>query len=142
MSGGLYLAFDHGGARIGVATGQTLTGTARPLTTVSAKQGQPDWGVIDQLLQEWRPAAVIIGLPLHNDGSESDSSKAARAFAAELARRHAIEVQFHDERLSTRAAEQHFAEARRRGQARASQAAQMDAMAAAIMLESWLQEHA
>jgi len=141
MNSGICLAFDHGGARIGVAVGQSLTASARPLTTLRAQQGVPDWQTIESLLREWQPAAVIIGLPLHQDGSESASSKAARDFADALSTRHAVTVHLHDERLSSRDAEQRFAEARRSGQIRAGKAAQMDAMAAAIILESWLRDN-
>jgi putative Holliday junction resolvase len=137
---GICLAFDHGGARIGVAVGQLLTASARPLTTIKARQGEPDWLNIDKLMQEWQPAAVVIGLPLHADGSASNSSKAARAFASSLTTRYGIAVHLHDERLSSKDAEQRFAEARRSGQVRAGKAAQMDAMAAAIILESWMQD--
>jgi putative holliday junction resolvase len=141
VSSGICLAFDHGGARIGVAVGQTLTGSARPLTMLKARQGKPDWHKIDQLIEEWQPAAVIVGLPLHSDGSESDSSKAARAFAAALAARSEIAVQLHDERLTSKDAEQRFAEARRSGHVRAGKVTQMDAIAAAIILQSWLLEN-
>jgi putative Holliday junction resolvase len=134
----IWLGFDHGAARIGVAVGQSLTGTARPLTTVRATGNGPDWNGIDRLIQEWQPTSLIVGLPLHNDGAESNSSKAARAFAAQLSARYQLDVHLHDERLSSQAAEQLFAEARSQQRVRASKAKQMDAMAAAVILESWL----
>lgn len=141
MSTGICLAFDHGGARIGVAVGQSLTASARPLTTISAQQGVPEWSRIDHLMHEWQPATVIVGLPLHNDGAESASSQAARAFADEFAQRYTVAVHLQDERLSSKDAAQRFAEARRNGQMRAAKAAQLDAMAAAIILESWLADN-
>jgi len=137
----IWLGFDYGAARIGVAVGQSLTATARPLTTIRAAHGKPDWSGIDKLMQEWRPAAVVIGLPLHADGAESDSSKAARSFADQISARYSTAIHLQDERYSSKEAEQRFAEARRSGQARAGKAVQMDAMAAAIILESWLRDN-
>ena len=64
------LGFDFGRRRIGVAVGQTLTGNARPLTTVETRDGQPPWERLDALLREWSPQALVIGLPLDRSGGE------------------------------------------------------------------------
>lgn len=69
MSGTL-LAFDFGTKSIGVAIGQRITGTARPLTALKAQNGIPDWNLIERLLKEWQPDEVIVGLPLNMDGTE------------------------------------------------------------------------
>ncbi len=69
MSGTL-LAFDFGTKSIGVAVGQRITGTARPLTALKANDGTPDWNLIERLLKEWQPDDVIVGLPLNMDGTE------------------------------------------------------------------------
>jgi putative Holliday junction resolvase len=69
MSGTL-LAFDFGTKSIGVAIGQRVTGTARPLNALKAQDGTPDWKLIEKLLKEWQPEAVIVGLPLNMDGTE------------------------------------------------------------------------
>ena len=66
MSGTL-LAFDFGTKSIGVAVGQRITGTARPLPALKAQDGKPDWNIIEKLLKEWQPEAVIVGLPLNMD---------------------------------------------------------------------------
>ena len=68
MSGTL-LAFDFGTKSIGVAVGQRITGTARPLTALKANDGTPDWNLIERLLKEWQPDDVIVGLPLNMDGT-------------------------------------------------------------------------
>ena len=69
MSGTL-LAFDFGTKSIGVAVGQRITGTARPLPAIKAQDGTPDWNIIERLLKEWQPDEIIVGLPLNMDGTE------------------------------------------------------------------------
>ena len=135
---GYLLAFDFGRRRIGVAVGQTLTGQARPLVTLSAARG-PDWPGLERVVSEWRPALLVVGLPLDADGEETEMSKAARAFGAELSRRTGTEVAYMDERLSSHQAEGRFAELRAAGAARRKHADQVDALAAQIILENWLQ---
>ena len=80
---GYILSFDFGFRRIGVAVGQTLTSTASPLETVSHGQ-KPDWAAIDRLVKEWRPALLLVGLPLGAEGEETDMSKAARALSRRI----------------------------------------------------------
>ena len=98
------LAFDFGLKHIGIATGQSITGTATGLTTVEAVNGKPDWGTLDALIADWRPTDLIVGLPLNMDDTESDMSAHARRFADRLRGRYAPLVHLHDERLTTRAA--------------------------------------
>ena len=138
MSRGYILAFDFGLRRIGVAVGQSTTGTASSLETVRNSQ-QPDWQAIDRLVQEWQPARLLVGLPLGPDGDETPMSAAARSFGAALQKRYELEVLFADERLSSSAARQHFVEQRAAGRARKKHAARLDAVAARIILENWLQ---
>jgi putative holliday junction resolvase len=133
-----YLAFDFGLRRIGVASGQTLTGTAEPLATVETHQNEPDWRSIAQLVQTWRPHALVVGIPYHIDGSENSLTDAARHFAQQLGERFALPVHLMDERLSSRAAEQLYADQRAAGRKRNK--ASIDALAAKLILESWLAE--
>jgi len=98
------MAFDFGLRHIGVAIGQTVTGTATPLTTLSARQGKPDWPAVVALVKEWRPAALLVGLPLNMDDSESEMSALARRFAAQLAQRTGVPAHLVDERLTSYAA--------------------------------------
>lgn len=133
----LVLGIDFGARRIGLATGNTLTGTARPLSTVH-HDGAPD-EEIDQVIAVWKPGCIVVGLPLAADGSETDSSRAARRFAADLQTRHPqLEIDFQDERYSSRIADAQFAQARRDGHARRRDARNLDSVAAAIIVESWL----
>jgi putative Holliday junction resolvase len=97
----LVLAFDFGLKHIGVASGQTLTTTATPLTTIAARRGDPDWKTVRELVAEWRPAVLLVGLPLNMDGTESDMSARARRFAVKLEEETGVAVELVDERLST-----------------------------------------
>lgn len=135
---GTLLSFDFGHRRIGVAVGQTLTGTASALAVVPVAK-EPDWRAIAEIVKEWQPVALIVGLPLGADGEETDMSRDARRFGTCLEDRFSIVVLFEDERLTSFGAGQRFIEARARGSMRRKDAAQKDAMAAQIILENWLQ---
>ncbi len=135
---GTLLGFDFGLRRIGVAVGQTATQTASALVTVSHST-QPDWQVISNLIKEWQPAGLVVGLPLDAGGHETQMSRAARQFAAVLGQRFRKPVYFIDERLTSVQAESQFAEARSAGRARRKDARRLDAVAAKIILENWLQ---
>lgn len=135
---GYILGFDFGLRRIGVAVGQTETHTASSIETVSHGQ-QPDWSAIDRLVREWKPALMVVGVPLGKDGEETDMSRAARKFGTALGKRYEIDVEFADERLSSRAAESRFADLRASGTLRKKHSGQLDAMSAQIILENWLQ---
>lgn len=135
---GTIISFDFGFRRIGVAVGQTLTGSANALTVVSFAN-QADWQAIKNLLDDWKPAAIVVGLPLAEDGGETDMSKGARKFGHQLEGRFSIPVWFEDERLTSIDAEERFIDARARGEMRRKDASLKDAIAAQIILESWLQ---
>ncbi|MEE4218365.1 MAG: Holliday junction resolvase RuvX [Xanthomonadales bacterium] len=135
---GYVLSFDFGFRRIGIAIGQTLTSTATALETVSHGQ-KPDWSAIDRLVREWKPALLLVGLPLGAEGEETDMSNAARGFGAALRKRYATEVAYIDERLTSRVAESRFAEQRAAGARRRKDSDQVDAIAAQIICENWLQ---
>ena len=138
LPSGYILGFDFGLRRIGVAIGQTATHTASSLETVDHRR-EPDWIAITRLVKEWKPAILLVGLPHGPDGEETDMSKAARRFGTALQKRFSLKVAYADERLSSRAAEDRFVEMRASGRARRKDANQLDAMAAQIILENWLQ---
>lgn len=135
---GNILAFDFGRRRIGVAVGQSTTCTASGLRIV-ANGREPDWAVIDSLIRDWRPQALLVGLPLDPEGGETDMSRAARSFGAALHERYALPVNYADERLTSRAAESRFTQLRADGGLRRKHAGQLDAISAQIILENWLQ---
>jgi putative Holliday junction resolvase len=122
---GTVLAFDFGLKHIGVATGQTITRTATALTTLAARDGKPDWVAVCELVTEWRPIRLIVGLPLNMDDSESEMSERARAFAARLGKETGLQVELADERLTSRAVAD-------------AEGDQAHAEAAALIAETWL----
>lgn len=126
------LAFDYGLGRIGCAVGQTLTATGTPLVALKARDGQPDWSVVEQLIREWRPNTLLVGLPLNMDGSESDFCLRARKFARRLHGRFGLQVIMVDERLSTREAKS------RSGYRDSYRDHPVDDVAAQVILETWL----
>ncbi len=95
------LAFDYGLKSIGVAVGQTLTGSASTLKALKAQDGTPDWQQIEQLLKEWQPAFVVVGLPLNMDGTEQPFTARVHKFVNRLHGRFGVQVKTHDERLTT-----------------------------------------
>lgn len=136
MHSDVYLGFDFGYRRIGVAVGQKLTMRASPLNTVLANQGIPRWELIDKLVAQWRPCALVVGLPTCIDGRELYTTEASRHFARELEARFGLPVHLVDERLSTvEARAQLFAE----GGYRKIKQTQIDSIAACIILEQWMQ---
>ncbi|HEV7122450.1 MAG TPA: Holliday junction resolvase RuvX [Rhodanobacter sp.] len=134
------LGFDVGSRLTGVAIGNRLTGTARALATVSIHADGPDWGRLDALRREWQPDHLVVGLPLTLDGAEQPASRRARQFASELQQRYHLPVAFIDERHSSQEAAQRFAAGRAAGLKRRRDAADIDAEAAAVILERWLVE--
>lgn len=137
MPEGIYIGFDFGYKRIGVAVGQQLTGGASPLSTISAKLGVPNWEHIQTVINQWRPTAFIVGLPTCIDGTEQYTTAAARSFANQLKKRFSLPVHFVDERLSTvEARERLYA----KGGYRKIKQSEVDSVAACIILEQWLQE--
>lgn len=135
---GTLLGFDFGLRRIGVAAGQTMTSTAGSLEVVRHGDA-PDWPAIEKLVSEWRPAAFVVGLPLDTEGNETEMSRLAREFGAQLEARFSVPVYFMDERLSSATAHQQFVDARAGGRVRAKGSKRLDARAAQIILENWLQ---
>ena len=95
------MAFDFGTRRIGVASGQELLGTGKPLTMLPARDGVPDWDQIGRLLEEWKPDRVLVGLPLNMDDTENDMCARARKFGKRLHGRFHVEVEMVDERLTS-----------------------------------------
>lgn len=129
------LGFDVGARRVGVACGSSLTGGAQPLEVIGYRSGELDWTAVDRLLREWRPAALVVGLPLTLDGLEQSATTLARAFAAAAGTRYALPVVFQDERHSSQEAATRFAAARREGARRKRDANTLDSLAAVIIVE-------
>ncbi len=133
------LGFDFGLRRIGVAVGQTLTGTASPLQTLLCTDGRPNWDVVSRLIAEWCPAVLVVGLPTTANGMESAVLAATRRFVRHLEEHYRLPVHTVDERLSSWEAEAHMVEA---GKMRSRPKGTIDKMAAQVILQSWLTEQA
>ncbi|MEZ5490112.1 MAG: Holliday junction resolvase RuvX [Gammaproteobacteria bacterium] len=124
------LGFDFGTRRIGVAYGQSISGTARPLAILPARDGIPDWQQIQQLMNTWQPDLLVVGLPYNMDGSDSDLLLRATKFGNRLHGRFHLPCYGIDERLSSKAAEE----------LAGSRGEPLDSIAAQLILESWFAE--
>jgi len=133
------LAFDFGLRRIGVAVGQQITRSASALETVGQGEDGPDWQRIDALVRDWRPARLIVGLPLTADGSPSPINDQVADFRRALAR-YGLPVESVDERYSSLEAEARLREQRRAGLRGRIDKAAIDAAAAVTIAERWLQQ--
>lgn len=137
------LGFDFGLRRIGVAVGSGLTGRAQALIALSHHESGPDWLAIEKLMDEWQPSRIIVGLPGTLDGRETEMSVAARQFATDLHERFDLPVELVDEQLSSAAARDELLALRRSGQRRRRvKKADIDPVAARLILETWLNQQA
>ena len=127
------MGFDYGTRKIGVAVGQTLTGTATALETLLPVKQRPDWERIDQLIEEWQPDELVVGLPLDLNDAETDATAPAMRFSRQLEGRYHLKVHLADERFTS-------FEARDRLGHRAKQIEAYDAVAAKLILETWLSD--
>ena len=128
------LAFDFGTRRIGAAVGNTLTGSAQPLATLDAATDADRFAQVLSLVTEWRPERIVVGVPVHADGTPHAMTRRATNFARELAARAGIPVEHADERHTTQLAQGEL-DARRAGR---SGRATRDAVAAQLILQGWL----
>lgn len=135
---GTLLAFDYGLKRIGVAVGQALTGTASPLQAMTARDGAPDWDAIARLIEEWRPAAIVTGVPYNMDDSRQEMTDRAERFSRQLHGRFNLPVHLVDERLSSLEGEDRLRTARQQGRRGRIAKAEIDSAAACVLLETWL----
>jgi len=129
------LAFDFGTRKIGVAVGNTMIRIAHPLATVDAATVSLRQEAIAQLIAQWQPATLLVGRPVHADGTPHRMTAASDKFARELARHFALPVVRADERYSTREATAALAEVA--GTRRETRKAARDAVAAQLILQAW-----
>lgn len=130
-----FLGFDYGRSRIGVAVGQSLTGTASGIATLPAQHGQPDWAQLEKLVAEWQPTAMVVGMPYNMNGSEHELSGEVRKFANRLHGRFGLPVYEVDERLSSTEAARVFT-----GKLNRNNKAVLDKIAAQLILQTWLDQ--
>jgi putative Holliday junction resolvase len=133
---GTLIGFDFGERRIGVAVGETETGIANPLGAIDAQANDARFREIGKLVDEWHPAAFVVGRPRHTDDSEHSVAKLAEKFARRLHARYHVPVVMVDETLTSATAEASLRESR----AGARRKTDVDAVAAAIILQSYLDD--
>jgi len=125
----IVLGFDFGTRRIGIAMGNSLTGQAQPLSVVKAIDNATRFKIIGDLIEQWRPARLVVGEPRHPDGAEHEMTLRARRFANQLHGRFGLPVVLVDERYSSAVI------SARRGET-------VDDKAAAIILQQYFDDHA
>ncbi|AZQ11341.1 Holliday junction resolvase RuvX [Shewanella khirikhana] len=130
------MGFDFGTKSIGIAVGQSITGSANPLTSVKAVDGIPNWDDIGKLINEWKPDLLVIGLPLNMDGTEQEMTQRARKFANRLNGRFGVKIATQDERLTTADAKARLFEL---GGFKALTKGQVDAVSAVLIVESYFE---
>jgi putative Holliday junction resolvase len=135
---GTVLGFDVGARRIGVAVGSAFGHGARALAVIDVHADHIDWPTIDRLHKEWRPDGLVVGDPMTLDGGDQPIRQRAHAFARELQARYQLPVVLMDERASSIEAAQRFALDRSEGRRRRRDAAALEAVAAAVIVERWI----
>ena len=137
----IVLGIDFGLRRIGLAVGDTLTRTARPLAALTvANAGQlsaPEWLHLERVIRECGASQIVVGCPYNVDGTEQALTGKARRFAQELSERYTLPVELVDERYSSLEAEAALRERRGAGQRGRIDRGSIDSAAAAIILERW-----
>ena len=131
------VAFDFGLRRIGVAVGQNVTSSANPLAAVRNTDSGADWQAIANIVDEWHPSRLIVGMPLHEDGSPSQMGAAIKAFMHELGR-FELPVEQVDERYSSLEANEALKSDRAMGLRGRINKEAIDSVAAALIAERWL----
>jgi putative Holliday junction resolvase len=130
------IGFDFGEKRIGVAVGETATGIANPLGAIAESANDARFRAIERLVDEWKPGTFVVGRPKHADASEHAVAKLAEKFGRRLAARHKLPVVFVDETLTSADAEASL----RATRTRPSRPGDVDALAAALILQSYLDD--
>lgn len=124
----IILAFDYGLARIGVAIGNTVVKDTRPLTIIHWKKNQEKWKQITQIMEDWKPALVVVGVPRHKDGAPNSMTPVCENFANQINGRFNVYVARVDERFSSVEVEEGSDD-------------YIDDLAAQVILEQWFREN-
>ena len=136
MMEGTLIGFDFGSRRIGVAVGETTTRIASPLGAIEAEANEARFEAIGRIVAEWHPAGFVVGLPRHSDGSEHAVARLAEKFGRRLEARYNVPVMYVDETLTSAEAEASLKHTR----TRAGTKSDVDALAATLILQSYLDE--
>jgi putative Holliday junction resolvase len=133
---GTLVGFDFGTRRVGVAVGETETRIAHPLEVIDAEANDVRFAAVERIARDWQPAGFVVGRPRHADGGEHEVARLAEKFARRLAARFSLPVAFVDETLTSADAQSRLREAHAKARARQD----VDALAAALILQSYLDE--
>ncbi len=128
----IILGFDYGTKNLGIAVGNTTSHSAQPLTILPVKNNQPQWEMIEQLIADWQPDIFVVGIPYTQDGTETEHLKIIRKFIQRLHGRFGLPVFVVDESNSSIESEQYLKPSKRKKRGT------LDAIAAAIIIERWL----
>lgn len=131
---GTVLGFDFGLKRIGVASGEHMLGIAHPLTTLNVESNEDRFKLIEELIKEWSPSTLVVGLPLSLDGEEHEVTALCHKFARRMDGRFGLPIVMIDERLSSAEASQSLKEL---GIAGRKQKPMLDQIAAQLILQSY-----
>ena len=134
-----YLGFDFGMKKIGVAVGQTTTATASPLQTIRSIQQNPNWELISQLIREWQPIGLVVGISRQQDGTDNLVTPRMLKFCRQLEGRYNLPVYQQDETLSTFEAKQLLFDDIHVNATKLW--AVQDQLAAQLILQTWLNNH-
>jgi putative Holliday junction resolvase len=137
---GTAIGFDFGLKRIGIACGNPNTGSTNPLTTIRNINGRPQWEHIDEIVEQWRPFALVVGLPLYEAPTAQPMELAAKAFARRLGKRYGLPTHLHNESHSSNEAGRIIAHNRRTQGRQKTRPGDIDKIAAALILENWFDE--
>ena len=126
------VSFDFGTKKIGVAVGQTETGTSSPLEIIFNKNNTINWVGIESVLNEWKPKLILVGKPLNMDGSNSDIMEKVNIFFKKLEKISKVPCEYVDERLTSFEARQNLSDLK---------TDLIDAHAAKILIDHWFNKN-
>ena len=125
------LGLDYGRRKMGAAIGQERVGSPRPLPVIKMNNKVPDWRSLDDIIEEWKPDFIVLGLPTNLDGTSNSLVKEIEKLGETFRKRYNMQVYFIDERLSSRVALQKI---------KAGMNFSIDSIAAGLILETWFEE--
>ena len=139
MNHKIYIAFDYGLKKTGVAIGQSITKTASPLTSLSMDNGKPDWSEIDMIFEDFKPSCAVFGMPEEFINTDNSLINNIKAFSFEINQRYGISIKFINEHFTSKIAKDQLKEQRQEGiLQRQLKKGQIDSMAASIILQEWM----
>ena len=139
MNHEVYIAFDYGLKKTGVAIAQSITKTASPLLSLKMNNGEPDWEDIDSIFENFKPNCAIFGLPTTQINESNSLAKRINNFSSKIEKRYEISIEFINEHLTSKIAKDKLKEQRQEGiLLRQIKKGQIDSMAAAIILQEWM----